>query len=310
MEYSVSIRTVAPNPHTDRLLQSLMEQSFKPTEIDIVLPHNNNPNEKWIAMYPNIRFIQSIKGMIAQRATGIKEARFKYVLLLDDDIVFTESDAIERLFSQMLKHDANMALPYSPEAFPKGNTRFIHHLFGIAVPTTKRYLSYTPGGGYYYPKKVSFEQPYEVEGGRGCCIAADRDFLLKYGLYGDPELERINYALREDGAFVADIARHGGKAILVGNVSYEHLGVERKINPKRLYHSYEASVFNNYLFWRKYVKVRYRQPLLPQIAFGWHVTGVFVFALLVSLKYNSFQPILGALKGLRRIAYQLRKNKR
>lgn len=308
MEYSVTIRTVAPNPYTDRLLESLMEQSFKPAEIDIVLPHNAKPNDLWIAMYPNIRFIRSNKGMIAQRATGIKEARFKYLLLLDDDIVFTKSDAIERLFSEMLQHGAVMALPYSPDAFPKGKTRFMHHLFGMAVPTSKRYLSYTPGGGYYYPKKPTFEQPYQVEGGRGCCIASDRDFLLKYGLFGDPELERISYALREDGAFVADIARHGGKAILVGNVSYEHLGVERKVNYKRLYHNYEASVFNNYLFWRKYVKIRYRKPILSQIAFGWHVTGIFAFALLVGLKYKSFQPILGALRGLMKTVYQLGKH--
>jgi len=308
VEYSVTIRTVAPNPYTDRLLESLMEQSFKPAEIDIVLPHNAKPNDLWIAMYPNIRFIRSNKGMIAQRATGIKEARFKYLLLLDDDIVFTKSDAIERLFSEMLQHGAVMALPYSPDAFPKGKTRFMHHLFGMAVPTSKRYLSYTPGGGYYYPKKPTFEQPYQVEGGRGCCIASDRDFLLKYGLFGDPELERISYALREDGAFVADIARHGGKAILVGNVSYEHLGVERKVNYKRLYHNYEASVFNNYLFWRKYVKIRYRKPILSQIAFGWHVTGIFAFALLVGLKYKSFQPILGALRGLMKTVYQLGKH--
>jgi len=301
MEYSVTIRTIGQNPYTERLLDSLIKQSLPPKEIDLVIPHNGTINKSWSDIYPNMRVINSSKGMISQRSTGIREARYRYILLLDDDIEFDDNKAIENLFSEMLQNKANMAIPYSSDAFPKGRVRLLHHIFGMAVPTSKRYLGYTPGGGYYYPKYPSFEQAYETEGGRGCCIAADRDFLLKYKLFGDPDLETLSYPLREDGAFVASVAQNGGKSILVGNISYTHLGVARKLSPQRLYNHYYASVFNNYVFWRKYVKSRYRQPILPYIAFEWHLIGIFVFALLVCMKYKSFNPIFGAIAGFMRI---------
>lgn len=298
VEYSAVIRSVGHNPLIDKLIESLTEQSLKPREIVIVLPYDV---PVWDTAVLSTRFIHSPRGMVTQRAVGIKEARFRYLLLLDDDIVFGDVGAVERLFWEMLRHNAVLALPYSLEAFPQGKRRVIYALFGMAVPTSKRYLGYTAGGGFYYPINPSFGQPYEVEGGRGCCIAADRDFLVKNSIFGDPDLEKVSYALRDDGAFVLDVVRHGGKAILVGNIHYKHLGGARKLTPQRLYQSYEALVFNNYMFWRKYIKGRYRMQLIPTIAFGWHLTGVFVFAFLSCLRHKSVYPLLGAMRGFSRM---------
>ena len=299
VEYSAVIRSVGHNPLIDKLIESLAEQSLKPREIVVVLPYGV---PAWDTSYPNTRFIHSARGMVTQRAVGIEEARFRYLLLLDDDIIFKDCQAVERLFSEMLRYNAVLALPYSLEAFPQGKLKKIFSaLFGMAVPTSKRYLGYTAGGGFCYPQKPSFEQPYEVEGGYGCCIAADRDFLLKNHVLGDADLEKVPYPLREDGAFVLDVVRHGGKAILVGNIPYEHLGGARKLSPQRLYQSYEASVFNNYIFWRKYIKGRYRMQIVPTIAFGWHLTGIFVFALLSCLRHKSVRPLLGWVRGFTRM---------
>ena len=298
IDYSAVIRSVGQNPFIDRLIENLAEQSLPPAEIVIILPYGISP---WNTPVTNTRFIHSPRGMVTQRAVGIKEAKFRYLLLLDDDIVFSDVRAVERLFQEMLRHNAVLALPYSTEAFPQGKRRVIYALFGMAVPTSKRYLGYTAGGGFYYPKRPSFEKPYVVEGGYGCCIAADRDFLVKNSLFGDSDLEKVPYALREDGAFVLDVVRHGGKAILVGNIPYEHLGGGRKLSAQRLYQSYEASVVNNYVFWRKYIKGRYRVQIIPIIAFGWHLTGIFVLALLSSLYHKSVQPLLGAIRGFVRM---------
>jgi glycosyltransferase involved in cell wall biosynthesis len=307
VEYSAVIRSVGHNRLIDKLIESLAEQSLKPKEIVIVLPYGV---PGWDTSYPNTRFIHSARGMVTQRAVGIKEARFRHLLLLDDDIIFKDCQAVERMFLEMSRHGAVMALPYSPEAFPQGKRRVVYALFGMAIPTLKRYLGYTAGGGFYYPKRPSFEQPYEVEGGYGRCIAADRDFLLKNHVLGDPDLEKVSYALRDDGAFVLDVVRHGGKAILVGNVPYDHLGGARKLSSQRLYQSFEASVFNNYVFWRKYIRGRYRRQIVPTIAFGWHLTGVFVFALLSCLRYKSVRPLLGAVRGFTKMVLEWGRGKR
>jgi len=235
---------------------------------------------------------------------GIKEARFRYLLLLDDEIVFKDCQAVERLFLGMLRHNAVIALPYSPEAFPQGKRRVIYALFGMAVPTSKRYIGYMASGGSYHPKKPPFERPYEVEGWLGHSIAADRDFLLKNHLLGGLDLEKVPYAFRDDGAFILDVVRHGGKAILVGNVPYDHLCGARKLSPQRLLASYEALVCNNYIFWRKYIKGRYRMQIIPIIAFGWHLIGIFVFALLSCLRHKSVRPLLGAMRGFARMVQE------
>ena len=305
--YSAVIRSVGNNPCLDLLLKSLQNQSLQPAEILVVLPYGV---PAWNTPFPNTRFVHSPRGMVTQRAVGIKEARFRYLLLLDDDIVFRDVEAVERLFSEMLQHNAVLALPYSPEAYPQGKRRLIYALFGMAVPTSKRYLGYTAGGGFYYPKNPSFEQPYVIEGGRGCCIVADKDFLVKYCIFGDPDLEKVPYPLREDGAFVFDVVRHGGKAILIGNVPYDHLGGARKLSSQRLFASYEASVFNNYIFWRKYIRGRYRMEIVPLIAFAWHLTGIFVFSILSCLRHKNFYPILGWAWGFKKILLERSRGKR
>jgi len=301
LSFSAVIRSVGQNSYLDRLLESLKNQSLQPAEIIIVLPYGV---PAWDTSYPNTRFIHSPRGMVTQRAVGIKEAKFRYLLLLDDDIVFRDVEAVKRLFSEMLRHNAVLALPYSPEAFPQGKRRIIYGLFGMALPTSKRYLGYTAGGGFYYPKNPSFEQPYEVEGGYGRCIAADRDFLLKNYILGDPDLEKVPYALRDDGAFVLDVVRHGGKAIMVGNVPYDHLGGAKKVSPQRLLWSYEAAIFNNYVFWKKYIKGRYRVQIVPTIAFVWHLTGVLTFAFLSCLRHKSIYPLLGVVRGFSRMVLE------
>lgn len=107
LEYSAVIRCTGRNPHVEQLLQSLAEQSLPPKEVLIVLPHGVPP---WDTPY-EVRFIHSPRGMVTQRAEGIKAASSRYLLLLDDDITFNDTHAIEKLFTEMLRHSAHVALP-------------------------------------------------------------------------------------------------------------------------------------------------------------------------------------------------------
>lgn len=298
--YSAVIRSVGSNPILNDLVSCLLHQTIKPSEILIILPHDVC---SWVTLQEDkIRFVHSERGMISQRMMGIRESTTAYILLLDDDILFTDNNAVENLFMEMINNSAVLALPYSPDAHPKSMLRLFNSFFGIALPTSKRHLGYTAGGGYYYPKKPTFsEGPYTVEGGRGCCIAANRDFLIKHDCLGDKDLEQVNYPLREDGAFILDIVRHGGKAILVDNIAYEHLGVARKLTPQRLFQNSEAMIYNNYVFWRKYFKNNYTKPTWPIICFSWHFVGLCIISFLIAVRHRSNQPIFGGLCGFSRI---------
>lgn len=296
IEYSAVIRAIGYGPYIERLLQNLTTQSLPPSEIIIVLPHGvplwQSPQE--------IRFAYSPKGMISQRAEGIKIARYPYVLLLDDDIIFQDELAAEKLFTEMLKHNAVLAIPYSPEAAPQGIIRkFVYALFGIAIPTSKRHLGYAATGGFFYPRNPSFDKPYTTEGGRGACVAADRNFLMKYSIFGDSDLEKIPYALRDDAALVLNVVLHGGKAVLVGGVSYTHLGGDRRLTPSRLYWSWVAMIYNHWIFWRKYIRRRYRFPVIPIVALSWYVIGVCLLAFLSALNHKNVKPIVGVIQGLK-----------
>lgn len=248
--------------------------------------------------------------MVTQRAEGIKAASSRYLLLLDDDITFNDTHAIEKLFAEMLRDSAHVALPWSPEAFPQGGVRkFVYALFGIAAPSSERRLHYMASGGFRYPRKPPLNEPYETEGGFGCCIATDRDFLLRNAILGDADLEKIPYALRDDGAFVLNVVLHGGKAILVGNISYDHLGGKRRLTPQRLYQNWKAAIYNNYIFWRKYILKRYRLLIVPIAAFVWHVIGLCLLAILTSLHHKSLQPIIGVAQGFKMIVQEWVKKK-
>lgn len=295
LAYSAVVRSAGHSPLVDELLLSLMQQSLTPAEIVIVLSHGTAP---WHPPHSRlVRFVHASGGMVAGRETGIRVAQRRYLLLLDDDIAFRSAKAVEILFATMLRCAAQCAIPHHPDSYPRGMRQILCALFGMAVPTGDCRLGYTPGGGFYYPRRFSPEQPYEVEGGPGRCIAVDRDFLMRHQVLGDLDLERVAYALRDDGAFVLDVVRHGGKAILVGNVPYTHLGVVRKLSPQRLHQFYEASVFNNWVFWRKYIKGRYPSRAVPALSFGWLLMGVLVFAVASSVRHATVSPLRGATSG-------------
>jgi len=297
-KYSVAIRTRGYSEKLEQTLVSLWRQSIKPSEIVIVLPYGV---DSWkVDGYDNVvRFAYGKKGMITQRKIGIIETKYDYLLLLDDDIVFESNKAIESLFLALFNYEATCVIPFSPDSIPHGFKRIIYRIFGIAIPTKGRDLIYLPSSGQYYPCKVDLSIPYFIEGGLGRCIAVKRKFLIEHDLYGDESLEDIPYPLREDGAFIFSIVLSGGKAIMIDAGSYKHL--TEKIDPNRLFYSYEASIANNYLFWRKYVLPRYNYSFYSKVAFTWLLVGNVLLALLSSALYKNSAPIKGVFRGFRRV---------
>lgn len=300
MEYSAVIRSLGNLEYLNPTISSLMRQSIKPSEIVLVIPENID-SPQVVKAEPLIIY-RSPKGMIKQRKTGILKAKFNYLLLIDDDIVFERNDAVQNLLTSLEKYNAKCVLPYASDAYPKGIIRILlNSFFGISIPTQKYHLKYTCGGGFYYPKNPPQDKPFLIEGGGGICIAVEKSFLIQNNIFGDEDLERIPYPLREDGAFVYDIVIHDGKAIMIPNVPFNHIGVSHRTSNKRLYWSNVASIYNNFIFWKKYIYTTCQIKPWAILCFSWHLVGISFYAFLKGIKDKSLYPLKGIKDGFKRV---------
>ncbi|MGC8691193.1 MAG: glycosyltransferase [Caldisericum sp.] len=300
LSYSITIRTRGKNEKIIETLKCLSYQSLQPAEIVIVIPEDAN---EWNLEYFSkvAKFVKSKKGMISQRKQGILETRNEYLLLLDDDVLLKDFDAIKKLFLPVIRGETTCTIPFHPDMIFNGLRRYVYGVFGIAVPTHSRKLKYLPGGGYQYPATHNLSEPYEIEGGFGRCIAVNRQFLVEKQLYGDLSLEVSRYPVREDGAFIFSIVQNGGKALLVDAGLYEHLASQAATNPTRTFDSYESLIYNHFLFWKKYIRRRYRFQIVPIFGFACYLTGILFLSVFASLSKKSILPIKGAFSELLRL---------
>jgi len=140
IRYGVAIRSVRDNDFLRQTLFFLKSQSIMPEDVVIAIPSDVDP---WKVDILPVRFVKAQRGMVTQRAAGIREAQGRYTLLLDDDIVLAP-DAAERLIGSLLRNNAICAVPYWPKGWPKaGKMRWLFAFWGIAVPRSEGGVSYT-----------------------------------------------------------------------------------------------------------------------------------------------------------------------
>jgi len=298
LSYTASIRSVRDNDFLRKTLASLHAQTIPPSEIVIAIPDDTDP---WPLEGDHIRFVRAERGMVTQRAAGIREAHCRLILLLDDDIVLA-ADAAERLLEALIRNHADCAVPYWPGGWPKtGKVRKLSAFWGIAIPRPAGGISYTLGGGYYYPLNEPPEEGWETSGGAGGVIAVNRDFALAVDATGDTDLQKIcAYALREDGALILSLRLRGGKCLMLPGIQFQHLGGTSRLAPDRLSMAYQAHVFNHVLFWKKYMlptcisgKARFK----AFCALARYLAGVIFFAVAAAVTARSIHPIYGLLSG-------------
>jgi GT2 family glycosyltransferase len=295
------MRSVRDNEFVRRTLQSLQEQTILPEEIIIVIPADIEP---WDTGIPGVRFIQAKRGMVTQRAAGIVAAKNKYLLLLDDDVVLAR-DTSELLLNAIYEQNAECIVPHWNET--RSNMRIVRvllALFGISIAKKTGGVYYTAGGGFYYPEQKPTGAPWDTQGGAGAVIMVNSEFCIKNACLGDESLQEISvYALREDGAFILDIFRNGGRCMMIGGVSFIHLGGTTKLDPSRLEMAFVAQIYNSYIFWKNYIKPQYTRSmyarLTTRLAFGWYLTGVITMGVLNAVRSKTFQPIRGIYKGMK-----------
>jgi glycosyltransferase involved in cell wall biosynthesis len=303
-KYAAVIRSVKDNVFLRRTIDSLQEQTILPQEIIIVIPSDVEPwntGELWKC----VRFVQSERGMVSQRAAGIVAATAEFLLLLDDDIVLGQN-AAEIMLQTMIDKHAACVVPCWVDGWPRKKiVKSFMAFWGLAIPQKTGGIRYTSGGGYFYPLNEPTD-PWETEGGAGAVIMIDREFCVHHGCLGDMELQVVSvYALRDDGAFIFDISQKGGLCLMAGGIYFEHLGGTTRLDPKRLEMSYMAQVFNHYLFWHKYIypqySCRFFSKINSKISIVRYMIGIILLAGVASAHSMSFQPIIGICSGFKHL---------
>lgn len=295
----MAIRSVRNNEYLEKTLHSLRNQSLQPAEVMIVIPSDAEP---WKVSILEVRFLKAPRGMVTQRAAGIMGAGNTVVVLMDDDIMLA-GDALERLLLPLRRREAVCVVPYWPGGYPEaGIRRQIQRLAGIAVPREEGGISYNAGGGYYYPLKEPPGDGWDTCGGAGALIAVDRDFALGKNATGDPDLQKISaYALREDGALILSWHLEGGKCLMVPGVNFQHLGGTTRLSTDRLFIDYKSQVYNQILFWRKYIRPMYRvgaaSSLRTRGGLVRYLAGIVLLAFASSVRNRSFKPLAGIMAG-------------
>ncbi len=297
--YTAAIRSVGDNDLLQQTLASLAQQTIPPGEIVLAIPDDTSP---WRVSDPLVRFVGAQRGMVTQRAAGLRAASLPLVLLLDDDIVL-EPRAVETLLEPLQRGRADCAVPYWPELWPQpGLRRRLNAFWGIAVPRRRGGIDYTPGGGYYYPLTEPPPEGWATRGGAGAVIAVSGAFAIARGALGDQDLQQVSiYALREDAALIYSWHRAGGRCLMVPGVRFRHLGGTTRQSPQRAYFAYLAQVHNQILFWRKYIDPEWKRHSLGSLrarsSLAWYLLGIVFFAGCAAIRGRTLKPLRGALAG-------------
>ncbi len=273
VSYSVVIRTLGNTGDKYKiLLDSIDSQILKPEEVIVVIPYGYELDHR----LGYERVVHSEKGMVMQRAIGIREAKSDYVLVLDDDLQFDEH-FVYHLYESLKKNDLDCVL-----SFPKmseGEAQLNNNNFGVAKKmksvfdgfrralTGQHIVTYrkeekwfdvvTPSAGH---------QTYESNPLGLCTCGCFQCFFAKTIVAKEVHFEDevwleqgsiSRYAAYDDMVFFYKMYLNGGRIAYSDKASYVHLDAgagrpaKSKLDAKRI-RLYTISR-NRTIFWKKYL---------------------------------------------------------
>lgn len=204
--YSVIIRTLgkAGDLYTNMIL-SLKKQSVSPESILVYIA------EGYALPDPiaDEKYIYCPKGMATQRAQTFSETDAEYLLLCDDDLIF-EPDAVKNLFDALLERDADcISANMYPNHKMSLKEKLIHIAFYGTYPSYGRKWAFRIRRSSYYSY---CQHPREVMPAQSC---AGGCLLLKKSVntalsYGDETwLDQVPYTSGQDQVFAYKLYRYG-----------------------------------------------------------------------------------------------------
>ncbi len=209
-DYSVAIRTLGLNPEMlRRELESIFRQSVAPAKVVVYIAEGYQI-PKFRVGYEE--YVESRKGMVAQRAMDYKEIDTQLILLLDDDVVLA-SDSAEKLIRALCEHSfdciaadtfANHRLPLKAKLFAAlTNMTFPHkeqnYAFKVRANGSFSYLS--------RPKK----DVYLSQSAAGPCSLWRKRSLIETAFSEEMWMDDLGFAYNDDGMEFYKLFINGGR---------------------------------------------------------------------------------------------------
>lgn len=218
--YSVAIRTLgkAGNIYV-RMIQSLKRQTI-PAEKILVYLAEGYPRPDSVC---DEEYIICPKGMASQRALSFSEIRSEFILLCDDDVLFS-ADSVQKLFDALLDESADCI---SPNVFPNHEMSFKRKLLNIAYygtfPSFSRRWAFKIRRSSYYSY---CNRPSVVMSSQSCagpCILIKKNVNKSLNYNEELWLDSVPYTSGQDQVFAYKLFRYGYKMLIHYQSGVEHL---------------------------------------------------------------------------------------
>lgn len=315
MEYSAVIRTLGKAGEAyQTTLDSLMHQTIKPSSVVVYIAEGYPIPKETIGTE---KYVYVPKGMVAQRALQYDEVSTEYCLFLDDD-VYLPADAVEKMYNEMVQHNAQVI---SPCTFENHKASFKSKL--IRTLTGKEVCRF--GGnkwGYKVLRTAGFSYNnnptlpvYESQSNAGPCFFCRKDDFLKINYDEELWLDKTYYALPDDQIMFYKMFKTGLKILTSFDSGVVHLDASSTITNqieksiKLIFSEYR----NKLIFWHRFIYLPDKSLLLrlwDVISIGYaYVVQTFKYALKSMLGKKDeanafFGGIKDALKFLRSQEYR------
>lgn len=208
--YSVAIRTLGLNPEVLRdELESINSQSVPPVKVVVYIAEG----------YPipsfrvgEEKYVETHKGMVAQRAMNFTEISTPLILMLDDDVRLSP-DSVERLLHALDIHKldciaadtfANHNLPLKTKLFAAiTNLTFPH--FG------EKYAFKIHGNGSFSYLHRPEREVYMSQTAAGPCSLWRKDALIDTHFADELWMDTMGFAYNDDGMEFFKLFSNGGR---------------------------------------------------------------------------------------------------
>lgn len=254
IEYSIVIRTLGTAGEKYlALLNSIKKLNIQPKEILVVLPEGYDPPKERLGYE---KFIYSPKGMVAQRVFGGQAAQSKYILFLDDDVMF-ETNFIEKLSYPIEAGLCEITVP-KPLLLPpkKGIVKFVTSITMSAVSVKYNKGFFTrilrSGGWTYSRYNIENKKYLYTHSASGCCCLCSNKAFKNINFIDDLWLQETRYALWDDQVMFYKFWKKGLKVMCVPDADIEHLDAGGNSEGRAKDAAY-ANGRNKVIFWYKYI---------------------------------------------------------
>lgn len=277
--YAVVIRTLGNTGEKYRaLLEAIRRQTVKPEEVIVVIP--NGCSLDYTLGTEHIMF--SEKGMVTQRAIGIAEAKAEYLLVVDDDLDFS-NDFVEKLYKHMRSNALDCVLAFHNGDSIQNESNQVSKKNSIVKNTMdflmRVRLAFT-GQAFYSHRKSHYFDTITTTGGHRtyvrckempCQTGCFQVFFIKRDKAKAVKFEEelwlqqgsvSSYAAYDDAVFFYKLFLQGGRLAYCLTTSYTHLDAatgriaKDKISAKRI--RLYSIARNRTIFWYRYIWSNHR----------------------------------------------------